>query len=226
MATTLTTLSASSRTQTGKGAARKLRADGRIPAIVYGPGAETRQLSVNANEVARLFSRISVENTLIELNVDEGDPVRVLVREVQSHVYRPEILHIDFYEVRRGEKITLETPIQILGTPAGVVEGGVLNHNLTSLEIRCEPAQIPDSIDVDVAGLEIGDSIHVGDLELPEGVEAVTDAEQPICSVVAPTIEPIEPDAEVDEEIDAVIEPELIDEREPDDEEEVEADEE
>lgn len=207
------TLNASSRTKTGKGAARKLRADGRIPAIVYSPGAETQQLSVDANEVARLFSRISIGNTLIGLKVDEDKAVDVLVREVQSHAYRPDILHIDFYEIRKGETVTLEVPVQLIGTAEGVDEGGVLNHNLTSLEISCIPAQIPETIDVDVTELLIGESIHVGDLTLPEGVEAVTEADQPVCSVVAPTQEPIEPDPETEEGVGGDIEPELVDPR-------------
>lgn len=208
-----TTLKATTRTDMGKGAARKLRAAGRVPAILYGPGTEPRQLSVDTREMERLFSRISVENTLLELQVDEDRPVRVLVREVQSHAYRPEILHVDFYAVRKGEMITLEVPVQLVGNPAGVVEGGILNHSLTSLEIRCVPANIPEAIEVDVAELQVGDSIRVGDITLPEGVETLVDPEQSVCSVVAPTTEALEPTPEQGEGPGGEVQPELVEPR-------------
>lgn len=205
------TLNVTTRTETGKSVARKLRAAGRLPAVLYGHGTEPRALSVDTLELERLFSRISIENTIIGLSVDDGKPVNVLVREVQRHAYRPEYAHVDFYAVRKGEMLTLEVPVQLVGNAPGVVEGGVLNHNMTSLEIRCVPSRIPEAIEVDVSELQIGDSLRVADLVLPEGVETLVDPEQSVCSIIAPTVEAVEPDAEQGEGPGGEVEPELVD---------------
>jgi large subunit ribosomal protein L25 len=114
------TLKAMGRATKGKGSARKLRAAGRIPAVVYGHAEEARSISVDAHELVRLFAGISIENTVIDLGIDEAAAIRVLVRETQTHPYRMEVLHVDFYQVHAGEQVTVEIPIQIAGTAQGV----------------------------------------------------------------------------------------------------------
>lgn len=184
-------LNAEPRERSGKGWNRKLRAEGRVPAVVYGHGEQTRSVSLDAHQVSRLFERIHVENTILELAIEgEGAPVRVLVREVQRHAFRPDVLHVDFYQIHAGERITLEVPIRVVGQSPGVKVGGMLQQSLDELEVRCLPDQIPEVFEVDVSALEIGDSIHVGQLALPEGVESLIDAERTICSVIPPVVAP------------------------------------
>jgi large subunit ribosomal protein L25 len=180
-------LSALAREGTGKGHNRKLRASGRVPAVLYGHGEDTRSVSVDAHELERLFAHIHVENTVIDIAVD-GAPVKALVREVQRDAVRNDVIHVDFYMIHAGELLTVEIPLRILGTAPGVRVGGLLQQSLDALEIRCLPDRIPDTIEVDIAGLQIGDSVHVRDLALPEGVEVLVDADRTVCSVVPPTV--------------------------------------
>ncbi|HEX7048714.1 MAG TPA: 50S ribosomal protein L25/general stress protein Ctc [Longimicrobiales bacterium] len=207
------TLKAAPRAERGKGAARRLRASGRVPAVVYGRGEETRALSVDAHEMERLFSGISVENTVINLEVEGQGAVPVLVREVQSHPYRAEVLHVDFYQVHAGERVAVEVPIHLVGTAEGVRAGGVLDQRLHVVEVRCLPDRIPEAVEADISALEIGDSLHVRDLAVPEGVEVVTDPERTVCGVTAPTVRALEEAPEEPEGVGGEVEPELIRER-------------
>jgi large subunit ribosomal protein L25 len=180
-------LDAHAREGTGKGYNRKLRASGRIPAVMYGHGDETRSVSVDAHELERLFAHIHIESTVIDIAVD-GAPVKALVREVQRHAVRDEVLHVDFYLIHAGERVTVEIPLRITGSAPGVRIGGLLQQSLDALEIRCLPDSIPDTVEVDISTLEIGDSVHVSDLALPEGVEVLVDGDRTVCSVVPPTV--------------------------------------
>jgi large subunit ribosomal protein L25 len=205
-------LSAQPRAGRGKGASRKLRATGRIPAVVYGHGEATRELSVDARELERLFSQIHRDNTVINLKIEgETAEVKALVREVQSHPARGTILHLDFYQIHAGERITVEVPIELTGTAAGERAGGILQHALSELEVRCLADQIPSEITIDVSALEIGDSLHVSDLPIPEGVEVLVDADRTVCSVIPPAVVAVEAPAEGAEPAAATTaEPEVI----------------
>lgn len=207
-----TGLSALPRETRGKGASRKLRATGRIPAVVYGHGEETRELSVDARELERLFSQIHRDNTVIDLRIEgEKAEVKALVREVQSHPSRGNILHVDFYQIHAGERITVAVPIVLTGTAAGVRAGGILQHTMNELDIRCLADQIPDEIRVDVSVLEIGDSIHVSDLPVPEGVEVLVDGDRSVGSVIPPAVVAAEaPPEGVEPAAATVAEPEVI----------------
>jgi large subunit ribosomal protein L25 len=203
-------LAARPRSETGKGVNRKLRASGRVPAVVYGHGEDTRPLTVDAHELERLLATVRVESTLIELSIEgERAPVRALVRELQTHPYRENVLHIDFYQIHAGEALTVEVPIRLVGASPGVRAGGIMQHALTELEIRCMPDQIPQVLEVDVSALEIGDSIHVSDIALPEGIEVLVDAERSVCSVIPPTVAAAEGEEAVPAE-EAEAEPEVI----------------
>jgi large subunit ribosomal protein L25 len=203
-------LAARPRSETGKGVNRKLRASGRVPAVVYGHGEETRPLTVDAHDLERLLATVRVESTLIELSIEgERAPVRALVRELQTHPYRDAVLHIDFYQIHAGEALTVEVPIRLIGASPGVRAGGIMQHALTELEIRCLPEQIPQVLEVDVSALEIGDSIHVSDIPLPEGIEVLVDAERSVCSVIPPTVAAAEGEEAAPAEA-AEVEPEVI----------------
>ena len=207
-------LTATRRDGTGKGIARKLRADGQIPAVIYGHNREPQSLAVSARDLDRLLDHISAASTVIELDLG-GTTARTLIREIQRHPFRRQILHVDFQELVAGETVTVEVPLVLVGTAEGVrVGGGILDQVLRDVEIECDPGNIPNHIDVDVSALTIGHSIHVGDLTLPAGVTMLTDAEQTIVVCSAPRTE-AEPEA-VAEEV-APAEPELI--RKPKDEE-------
>src|SRR5688572_28859061 len=130
-------LGAQPREKRGKGVSRKLRSSGRIPAVVYGHGETTRSLTVDARELERLFAHIQRASTVINLKIEGEAEVKALVREVQSHPSRGNILHVDFYQIHAGERITVEVPIHLVGTPAGVKAGGFLQHSLNELEIAC-----------------------------------------------------------------------------------------
>lgn len=184
------TLRAETREDHGKGAARKLRAAGRIPAVLYGKGEDTVALSVDAHDAGLLFHSISVENTIVDLEIGGAKGgVQTLVREIQVHPHRPEILHVDFYRIQKGVRIELDIPIHLNGVPDGVKNsGGILQQVIHELAVKCLPTQIPDSIEIDVSGLGLGESVHVSDLPVEEGVEILTEGDQTVCSVVAPKV--------------------------------------
>ena len=199
------TLKAELRETTGKGAARRMRREGKIPAVVYGRGEETRPLTLDAHDFQVLVKEHSLDTTLVDLDIDgDGGPIQTLVVEVQAHPYRPEVLHVDFQQIHEGEMVTVEVPINLLGTPEGVREGGVLQQVMHVVELDCAVEAIPEDFEVDVSELLIGDSIHISDLTVPEGVELHVDPSRTICTVAAPTI------LELPEEEEEVEEPELI----------------
>ncbi len=197
---TQVTLKAERREGKGKGVARKLRQRGRLPAVLYGAGADPISISLNAHDTLHLFSTISIENTIVNLEVEgEKGPVPTLIREVQAHSYRPDLVHVDFLRVQTGVAVELDIPVHLIGTPKGVRDsGGVLEQSIHELPVSCIPSAIPESFDVDVSGLDVGESIHLSELEMPEGVELMMDGERTICSVQAPSVSTT--DTEDDEE--------------------------
>jgi large subunit ribosomal protein L25 len=204
MATTAI-ISARSREGRGKGAARQTRREGRIPGVLYGHGEDSVPLSVDANELQRLVHTISIENTIVDLDLGSGEPYKVLIRELQRHPFRDEFVHIDFFHVAMDEQIQVEVPIVLIGTPTGVKnKGGVLDHQLRELEVFCLPGSIPEKIELEVSHLDIGDSIHVSDIQLPD-VEILTDLDRSVVAVLAPTVIEVEEVAE-----EAPTEPEVI----------------
>ena len=212
-------LAASSRSTTGKGVARKLRAAGQIPAVIYGHAREPMPLVLNAHELGLLLEKNPYQSTVIELAFD-GGMARTLIREIQRHPFKKQILHVDFQELVAGEKVSVHVPIQFQGTPEGVKNGGgVLDQIMHELEISVDPSNIPHHINVDVSPLTIGHSIHAGDVPLPEGVELLTDADSTLCVCAAPKVE-VEPTPVVEEADAAEGEPELIRKTKDDDEEE------
>ena len=201
-------LSASERKATGKGAARSLRSAGQIPAVIYGSARQPQALTIPTREFEKLLERVSAESTVIELNF-AGGTARTLIREIQRHPFKKEILHIDFQELVAGEKVSVNVPILLVGTPEGVrVSGGILSQVMSELAIRVDPVNIPRRIEADVTNVAIGHSLHVSDLTVPEGVEILDDAEATVAVVSAPKVEaePVAPTEGVEESA----EPELI----------------
>jgi len=200
-------LSATVREETGKGAARQARFQKKVPAVIYGHGRPTQTLMVDALALEKALTGIEPESTLIELSVD-GKTSRTLIREIQRHPLRPDIIHVDFYEIRGDEKITLKVPVRLVGTPDGVRNaGGVLDQVTREVEIEVLPENIPDRVELDVTALKIGDSRHVRDLSIANAV-ILTGADLTIATVVPPRAEEVA--APTPEAATEVAEPELI----------------
>ena len=209
-------LSGSVRENGGKGVARTLRSSGRIPAVIYGHGREPQSLSIDTRELEKLLSHISAENTVIDLSVD-GKSSRTLIREIQRHPFKRQILHVDFQELVAGEKVIVRLPIVLVGVPAGVrMDGGVLDQTMRELEVEVDPSNIPNHVEIDVTELHIGASLHVSDIPLPEGVEVVGDPDASVAVISAPRAAVEETAAEATE---TPAEPEVIRAKKTDEEE-------
>lgn len=188
MTATTATLKAEPREAIGKGAARKMRQAGEVPAVVYGRDADTLHVKLDTLEADHLFRSISVDNTIVELELaSEKGPIQTLVREIQTHPWKGTLLHVDFYRIQAGVEVDVEVPVHLIGTPAGVkMEGGVLEQVIHDLPMRCIPAKIPEVIEVDVSEMEVNDVLHVSDLRFDEGVEVTIAQDRTICSVSIP----------------------------------------
>ena len=184
------TLKAQKREGTGKGVARKLRQEGRVPAVLYGRELGTMHLSLDTHEVENLFHSISTENTIVGLKVEGvGELFQTLVREIQSHPFKSSLIHVDFLRIQAGVAVDVEVPLRLIGDPIGVKNsGGVLEQVLNELPVKCIPSKIPEFIEVDVSELDINDSLHVYDLELEEGINITVDEERTICAVAIPKV--------------------------------------
>jgi large subunit ribosomal protein L25 len=200
-------LQVSTRTATGKGAARSLRREGKVPGVIYGHEREAEPVAVDTSALHKTLIGISAATAILDVVIDGRAPVKALIREIQRDSLRPaEIIHLDFYEVRSDEEITLQVPVRLIGIPDGVRNfGGVLDHVLRELEIEVLPSDIPEHVDLDVTALAIGHSLFVRDLKV-EKAKILNDPDTPICTVVAPRTE--EAPAPVEEVV--TTEPELI----------------
>jgi large subunit ribosomal protein L25 len=199
------------RSETGKGAARRIRATGKIPCNVYGHGAESVAVQADELQFKALISRISAENTLIDLKVDDAKPKPVLIREIQRHPYRSVILHVDFFEITAGEKIRVAVPVRLEGNPIGVRNGGTLQVIRYELEIECLPRDIPSAFEADISEMEIGDSLHIGEIDTGN-VTPLEEGNLTVCTVVAPRVIVVEEEEgeEISELLDEELEPEVI----------------
>ncbi len=181
-------LTATKREGTGKGDARKLRATGFIPGILYGPEIDPAPISVNALELGALYRQQGTSSRLINLDFNgEKNGRMVIIREVQRDPVTGVFRHVDLYQVSMTKKLNITARIQLVGTPAGVKLGGILQHILRDIEISCLPSDIPDRIEIDVSALEIGDSIHVRDISM-EKVDILANPTRAIATVVPPTV--------------------------------------
>ena len=199
-------LAAATRDQTGKGAARQARFQKKIPAVIYGHGRDSQPLAVDALALEQALTGIDPESTIIELAID-GKKVKTLIREIQRHPVRPDIIHVDFYEIHAAEKVTLKVPVHLVGSADGVRNaGGVLDQVTREVEIEVLPENIPDRVELDVTALKIGDSLHVTDLHIPNAT-ILTQDDLTIATVVPPRAEEVAPVVEAPTE---AVEPELI----------------
>jgi large subunit ribosomal protein L25 len=182
--------------------------------VFYGPKVEAMPLALGSKEVEKVVRSEAPENILIDLNIENGEATqshRAMIKEIQVDPVKQTILHVDLYAISMDQKISLEIPISLTGTPVGVTEGGILQQVSRTIEVSCLPDQIPETLVLDVSDLVIGDSLHVNDLDIPEGVELLVEEKLTVATVVPPTKEEeIEPEILEEEEGEEVEEEEAV----------------
>jgi large subunit ribosomal protein L25 len=184
-------LTARIRTSKGKGAAKKLRNMAQVPAVFYGPKTESVMLAVDYPELERLLKKGSSDNIILDLQVqsDQGTEThKAIIKDILMDPVKDIFLHADFYEISMDKESTVDVPIRLVNTPAGVTEGGVLQHVKRELKISCLPGKMINVLEMDVSGLDIGDSLHVEDIDLPEGIVSLEEGDLTIAAVAAPTV--------------------------------------
>jgi large subunit ribosomal protein L25 len=196
-------LTARIRKSKGKGAAKKLRKMAQVPAVFYGPKTESVMLAVDYPELERLLKQGSGENVILDLQVqsDQGTEThKVIIKDILMDPVKDIFLHADFYEISMDKKITVDVPIRLVNSPVGVTEGGILQHIRRKLNISCLPGKMIDVLEVDVSGLAIGDSVHVEDIDLPDGMVSLEEGHLTVATVAAPTVSE-EPEEAIEEEL-------------------------
>lgn len=185
-------LKAFPRAQKRRGPLKQVRSNGRVPAVIYGRQTQPQNLEISAREIGDLIHHHVSENLLVDLSIENDSRAKrlALVQEIQRHPIDGKIVHMDFHEVAENEKVIVQVPVETVGEAAGVKNGGgVLEHVLFKLKVRSLPKDLPEQIIVDVTSLEIGKSIHIGEITAPQGVEILGDKKIPVVSVAAPRAE-------------------------------------
>jgi len=175
------------RKELGKGPARRIRRQGKIPAIIYGPGREPAPVVVDPKQVIKILHTPTGKNTILTLKSSEPELEgrKVLIRDYQIDPITDELIHIDLMEVKEDRPVRVLVPIQLVGKPVGAEKGGTLEEHIRQLEIVCLPSQIPEVIKIDVSELDLGDSIHIRDLKL-EGIKVLTEGHLAVATMLAP----------------------------------------
>jgi len=183
------TLNLTNRTDLGKGASRRLRHTNNIPAVIYGGGKEPQSLQMNHDDIIKALADEAIYTSIIDVNID-GKVTKAVFKDIQRHAYKPKVLHLDFLRVSANEKIHMHVPIHFLGAEdaPGVKAGGQMNHNMSDIEIICLAKDLPEYLEIDVSAMNVGDTLHISDLALPEGVVSAElmhgpDHDQPIVAV-------------------------------------------
>jgi large subunit ribosomal protein L25 len=198
-------LNATARTGTGNGPARVMRRDGRVPAILYGRNTEPMLLSVNIHELELVLKKHSINQVLLNLVINNGGTVAkpAMIKELQTHPVSRKYLHVDFYEIDMQRKIRVDIPVVATGKSIGVENGGVVQVVRRDLEVLCLPGEIPESIIIDITNLDMGDSVHVKEIPLPEGVEIPADVNFTVLTILSPRVEVEAEEGEGEEEGEA-----------------------
>ena len=180
-------LAAVARSERGSRPAGRLRREGQVPAVVYGLGNDTLEVSVPARELAHILAGEAGANTLIDLKLD-GETMLTLARQIQRHPTRGDLVHVDFIRIRRDVAVSADVPLHLLGEPAGVRDGGLLEQLVFTVTVEAMPGNIPVAFELDVSALDIGDQRHASDLAIPSGVVSHLDPETVVAQVAAPRV--------------------------------------
>jgi len=186
MSAAMHSVTANPRTETGKGAARRLRNSGQIPAVAYGNGLPATTLAVAPKDVVTVLKSERGQNTVLQMKVNGGNELLVMIKDYTYHPVTRSLEHVDFVEVKLDQPVDVDVPLITHGKAVGVTLGGVLRQVYRTIPVRCVPDRIPLKIETDVTELKLGDATATKDLKLPEGVEVRLPAEQTLVSVVAP----------------------------------------
>lgn len=197
------------RTGSGTAASRRARRNGQVPVVVYGGGEDEQYLLVDHNKIMLQLAVESFHSALVQLHVGD-DLQRAILRDVQMHPYKQQVMHLDFQRVSRKDTITMTVPLHFKGeeeAPGVKIESGIMSHSMTSVDVSCLGSDLPEYVEVDVSALNMGESVSLGEVQLPEGVEFAstvqdTDLELPVASVLAPK----KPQAVEEEEVEEVVE--------------------
>jgi len=183
------TFNAESRSDTGKGASRRLRHANSVPGIIYGGNVDPQNLTLNHDDIIKSLENEAIYTSIITVNID-GKENKAVIKDIQRHAYKPKVLHMDFQRVSENEKIHMHVPIHFLGgeNAPGVKAGGQMTHNLSDIEVACMAKDLPEYLEIDVSAMNIGDTLHISDLTLPEGVVSAelahgADHDQPIVAI-------------------------------------------
>lgn len=183
------TFNAESRSDIGKGASRRLRHANSVPAVIYGGNVDPQSLSLNHDDIIKSLEHEDVYTSILTVNID-GTANKAVIKDVQRHAYKPKVLHMDFQRVSENEKIHMHVPIHFLGgeNSPGVKAGGQMTHNMSDIEVICLAKDLPSYLEIDVSAMNVGDTLHISDLTLPEGVVSVelshgADHDQPIVAI-------------------------------------------
>lgn len=203
----------------GKGVARKLRASGFVPAIIYGPGYEPSLLKVEKKSAEGIIRKLESHNVMADIVIKKGkkkETVKTILKDIQMDPIRGDILHLDFYRIRMDHTVRMGVAIHLVGEAIGVEKGGILEQELRELQVQALPEKIPSMIEVDISKLDIGHAILVKDIVLPEGIVAVDNPDKVVVTVIAPKAEKLEVTEEGAEVLvtEAPTEPEVISEKE------------
>jgi large subunit ribosomal protein L25 len=185
-------LDAQIRRDAGKGPAKRLRSEGKVPAVAYGKALAAVSLAVSPKGLTDILKSQHGRNTVVELGIEGGKKITALLRDYNVHPVTRDVLHADFVEIKLDQPVDVEVPFNCIGKAAGVVTGGILRQVYRRLPIRCLPEKIPVIIEYDVTALELGDHVKTSQLKLPEGVAVRLPADQTIAGVVAPEKEKVE----------------------------------
>lgn len=191
-------LAAEKREESGKGPARRARARGRVPGVVYGSDLNPVNLSVDSNDLWHVLHTDAGMNVLVDLKVD-GEEYLTMPREVQRDIIKGTLLHVDFIQIDRNKPIQVNVPIHLTGEAEGQKEGGVVEHQLWEVQVEVLPLQVPESLEVDITPLEMHDSLHVSDIQVPQHVTVLTSPDETVVTIIPPPVLEI-PEPEVEEE--------------------------
>lgn len=181
------TLKVSKRVKTGKEVAKKLRKAGFIPGILYGKEIEPVPLAIKYSEFEKAYKRHKGETVIYTLEFENGSITRksAILKEIQRHPVTDMVIHVDFQAIEEGKPIEIKVPLEFIGKPVGVTKGGIFEIMLHELTIECLPTDIPDKITVDISALDVGDSLHVADIKVPENIKIVDSPDETVATIVA-----------------------------------------
>ena len=187
-------LNAIKREKTGKEICKKLRKQGLIPAIVYGPHFQPLPIAVKSSELESALIKHKGETILFNLQLANGEPskIQAILKDYQTHPVTDKIIHIDFLAIHEKETITIDVPLEFIGKPVGISKGGILEILLHELTIECLPSEVPDKITVDISNLDIGDVLHVKDIKVPKGIKVVDNPEETVATILTEAKEEVE----------------------------------